>query len=187
MPKELWKWVPGYEGYYQVSNRGRVRSVTREVIDSLGHVRKYRGKVMRLWRHNNGYPVCELKKAGHGQLMRVHTLVLEAFVGQAPNGYEAHHKNGDRADNSVENLEWILSFQHKSMHKKNATEPEGMFQKGERHPKAKLTKSQVLEIYRIGQTESHGVIADRYGVERSTISQILSGRTWAHLYHEGNR
>ena len=176
MDREIWKWVVGYRGYYQVSNCGCVRSVDRKVGS-----RKYKGQSMRLWAHSNLYPVCELQREGQRRLVCVHSLVLGAFIGPRPDGCEAHHKNGDRTDNRIENLEWMPSFQHKSTHKKNATTPEGMYQKGELNPRAKLTKCQVLEIYAAGRTDTHASIAQRYGVDRSTISRILGGKDWTHL------
>ena len=186
MAKERWKQVLGFEGYYEVSNRGRVRSIAREIVDKNGRRRRYKGKMLKLWAHSRGYPVCQLQEHGNSRLVAVHILVLEAFVGPAPEGHEAHHNNRDRSDNRLVNLGWMDAFEHKSLHKKNATEPEGMFQPGEANPHAKLTEKQVLEIYELGKSRRHGKIAKLYGIERSTISGILSGRIWKYLYAQNH-
>jgi len=175
MSKEQWEWIADYEGYYQVSTHGRIRSVTRIVVDKNGCQKPYRGRIMKQFPHPHLYPMCNLQKSGQSTLVRVHTLVLETFIGPAPDGYEAHHKSGNRTDNRIENLEWVPIPEHKREHRI-----------GEKNPSSKLTKEQVLEIYARAGSETHGAIATSYGVERSTVTQILMGRTWSHLYQEMN-
>lgn len=99
---EKWIAVPKYEGLYEVSDRGRVRSLDR--IDSRGWRRK--GKVLSPRRHRNGHLRVDLWKNGKGREMSVHRLVLLAFIGPCPKGMEACHWNDIPDDNRLQNLRW---------------------------------------------------------------------------------
>lgn len=108
---EEWKDINGYEGYYQVSNQGRVRSLDR--VDSLG--RLHASAVKSLRRHTSGYWVTDLFKGegvrkngggGRGKTHLVHRLVAIHFIGDPEPGQEVCHLNGDPSDSRVENLVW---------------------------------------------------------------------------------
>lgn len=101
MEKEIWKDIKGYEGLYQVSNLGRVRSMDR--YDSLKHFRKGRILKQQLFR---GYLYVGLSKNGKVKYCRVHRLVAEAFIPN-PNNYPCiNHKSEIKTQNNVENLEF---------------------------------------------------------------------------------
>jgi hypothetical protein len=89
---EEWRPIPGYQGRYEVSDRGRVMSHQRQTP-----------RLLKSFVHRDGYPCVNL---GRGNQRYVHRLVLEAFVGSAPEGMEACHDNGDRADCRLANLRW---------------------------------------------------------------------------------
>lgn len=101
-PTELWKPVPGWEGLYEVSDLGRVRSLDR--IDSSG--RRRRGQLMKTPPSRSGYLVVNLRRDGHSTVRLVHVMVLEAFVGSRPIGMSACHGDADRANASLANLRW---------------------------------------------------------------------------------
>lgn len=105
---EEWRPVVGYEGLYEVSNLGRVRSLDRHVAMRWpGHRQMIRGRIKRL--HESaptGYLATGLARDGQKVTKRVHLLVLEAFVGPRPDGMEACHNNGDMHDNRASNLRW---------------------------------------------------------------------------------
>lgn len=101
---ETWKAVVGYEGYYEVSDRGRVRSVDRSVLTVRG-VRRYKGRLLAL-NENKGYPLIALSRGGNQTHFYVHRLVLEAFVGSCPEGMEACHNDGNPGNPQLENLRW---------------------------------------------------------------------------------
>jgi len=108
---ELWRPVLGYEGLYEVSNMGRVRSLDRTVWrDGAQYVRPHlvpiRGQLVRGNRQKNGYVGVCLWKDGVPQNHRVHRLVLESFTGPCPPGSESLHRNGVRHDNRLDNLRW---------------------------------------------------------------------------------
>lgn len=102
---EVWKDVVGYEGLYQVSNMGRVRSLDRVIIEKrTGFKRKLKGKLLKPAIRDNGYAVVNL---GRGHHRRVHHIVMDAFVGVRQEGYEVDHINRNRADNRLENLQYL--------------------------------------------------------------------------------
>ena len=104
---EEWRDVKDYEGLYQVSNFGRVRSLDREYVNSLG-VKKYlKSRVFKLeYKNSDGYINSTLRKDGTSRTVRVHRLVAEAFLPNPENKPQVNHKNSVRHDNSVGNLEW---------------------------------------------------------------------------------
>jgi hypothetical protein len=113
----------------------------------------------------------------------VHRLVASAFLGQSPEGkYDINHKNGDKADNSVANLEYCTSAENR----KHAFATGLQSLKGEKHTRAKLTDEMVFEIRRrLAAGESQQSIARSADVDPSNISHIARGRRWAHLMTVG--
>lgn len=99
---EVWASVPGFEGAYEVSSLGRVRSLDR--VTDRG--RKWKGKLMSPSTMPRGYQVVTLWRDGKQETALVHRLVLFAFVGDAPAGMEALHGDGDPANNRRSNLSW---------------------------------------------------------------------------------
>jgi hypothetical protein len=103
---ETWKDIPGYEGRYQVSDEGRVRSLDRPVrvvCHGVEAVRIAKGKLLQPGRNGSGHVTVAL---GKGNSRQVHQLVLEAFVGPCPAGCEVLHLNHQHADNRLENLRY---------------------------------------------------------------------------------
>lgn len=103
---EEWKDINGYEGYYQVSNHGRVRSLDREVPHARFGTMTRKGKEITQTKNEDGYLFLKLHRLGVATRRAVHQLVLETFVGPRPEGQETRHLNGDPADNRLENLCW---------------------------------------------------------------------------------
>lgn len=103
-----WRPVLGYEGYYEVSRCGGVRSVDRTVRYGSSALRTHRGRELRTFRSPpTNYLTVSLYRDGGQTNRRLHTLVLEAFVGPRPMpDMDACHNNGDKDDNRVENLRW---------------------------------------------------------------------------------
>lgn len=104
--KEIWKSVVGYEGSYEVSSYGNVRSVTRKVRTGKNYTRTVKGKILRQHVSRNGYKFLSLCKNGKYTGCFVHVLVAKAFLPN-PNNYPiVNHKSQEKTDNRVENLEW---------------------------------------------------------------------------------
>jgi hypothetical protein len=102
---EIWKDIKGYEGYYQVSNLGNVKSLDRKLWNGFVF-HEVKGKVMKVRTEKDGYLRCNLSKNGKMKDGRIHRLVAEAFIPNPKNKPTVNHNNTDVTDNSVTNLEW---------------------------------------------------------------------------------
>ena len=106
MTPEAWKPVVGWEGLYEVSSHGRLRSLDRVVAGRGGSKNIRRGKIMKPKRHRSGYESYGLSREGKPTFRSIHVLVLEAFVEPRPAGCLGCHNDGDPANNRLENLRW---------------------------------------------------------------------------------
>lgn len=120
--EEIWKDIPGWEGYYQVSSMGQVKSVERE-IPHLGSRRVLRERILSLTPDGGGYLKVRICKEGAGRVRKAHQLVAEAFLGHKPCGMEmiVHHKNLKRTDNRADNLEIVTNRENASQRKTQGT------------------------------------------------------------------
>lgn len=171
---EIWKDVPGFGWHYQASSLGRIRVKDRFVKKRTRHggimTQFYPGRELSLI-NNKGYRSVRIGFDGKKMNVFAHTMVLLAFHGPRPDGYEACHNNGDPADNSPSNLRWDTHINNNLDRKKH-----GNYQNGERHPQAKITDKQALEIYR--SDEPTKVLAERLGVTPTLVSKIRHCQTW---------
>lgn len=102
--EQRWMAIPGWEGWYEVSDQGSVRSVDRVLVGPSGRRRRFTGRVLRTFTSAWGYPELKLMRHGQRSNCTVHQLVLLAFVGPRPEGLVTRHLNGDPADNRLTNL-----------------------------------------------------------------------------------
>lgn len=120
---EQWRDVPGWEGFYEVSDLGRVRSVQRVVKRSNGWPQTVRSRVLLAPIGSHGYPRVNLSRPGGKPVqLLVHHLVLEAFIGPRPAGTETLHGNGVRDDCRLTNLRWGTSVENKADVKRHREE-----------------------------------------------------------------
>lgn len=105
--KEIWKPVVGYEGFYECSNMGRIRSLDRTIITKTGLCRKMKGKLITIITDNNGYGKVILSKNGVQKINLVHRIVAQAFILNPYSKPEIDHINTNRSDNKVSNLKWV--------------------------------------------------------------------------------
>ena len=109
--EEIWKPVKGFEGYYEVSNLGRVRSIDRVVVDTVRNCeRLLKGKVLIQKDNGNGYKNVMFCKEHKIYNKYVHRLIAEAFLPNPDNLPQVNHKDEDKSNNRVDNLEWCTSF-----------------------------------------------------------------------------
>lgn len=110
---EQWEDVKGYEGYYQVSDLGRVRSLERTIIDSLC-TRIFKGKVLKQTEHNGKQPYfyVTLSKSRKNKKLLVHRLVAETFIPNEDNKEQVNHIDGDPQNNTIINLEWVTNAEN---------------------------------------------------------------------------
>lgn len=108
----VWRDIQEYEGYYQVSNRGNVRSVERTILKSNGVCQSRRGKILVPKINDNGYMIVRLSKNGSRKQFGVHTLVAREFVSRYFDGAEINHMDFDRSNNRHTNLEWVSHIEN---------------------------------------------------------------------------
>lgn len=108
---EIWKDIENFEGYYQVSNTGRVRSLTRTIITNSGHSATYTGRDLKLKTDRYGYYVAFLCKRTEGvrKSITVHRLVAITFLEVVKGKNLVNHIDGNKKNNNVDNLEWVTS------------------------------------------------------------------------------
>ena len=161
----VWKKIPSYE--YEVSDFGDVRNIRS-------------GFVLKPSKTNSGYFRVSLCKDGIARQCLIHQLVLQAFIGPCPLGFECCHNDGDPSNNALDNLRWDTrksNVDDMRRHKTMAT--------GSKHPNAKLNDHLIAEIYQdIDTGESQTRIAKRLGIHPSTVSRIVNVKKWRHLERE---
>ena len=114
---EIWEPVIGFEGHYEVSNYGRVKALRRTIYRNDGRVRTMKEKILQLL-DSHGYKSVMLCKEGKGKMYRVHRLVATAFIPNPKGLPIINHKDENKANNSVENLEWC--DRHYNLYYRNA-------------------------------------------------------------------
>lgn len=172
MSSEIWKPVKGFEGRYEVSSLGRVRSL---LFDPAGRIMKTKPDA-------KGYVRIGLQWNTH---KLVHRLVAEAFIPN-PDGLPAvNHIDGNQQNNAASNLEWVShsdNMRHSWRNLATYANRVSRNPKGERSSSAKLTASKVRAIRAAyGRGTSQRVLAARYGVTKPAIQAITSRRTWKHI------
>ena len=107
--EEIWKDVKGYEGYYQISNLGRLKAMDRYIEHPKHGLMHKKETIKKQWKNEDGYLYVKLSKDGTNINRPVHILVAQAFLGYKDyaNGFEVNHKDLDRTNNCVTNLEWV--------------------------------------------------------------------------------
>jgi len=173
---EIWKPVVGYEGYYEVSSHGRVKSVNK----AKGSRSEVNGGILKGYiqkvRHGYYRRCVTLTRDGVVRYFKIHRLVLIAFKGPCPKGKIARHLNGDSLDNWSENLEW--GTQKENIHDsiKHGTHCPPPIHSGESHPRATITDEQVKEIrsHAFKRGDQHA-FAVKFGVSDQCIRRIRKG------------
>lgn len=174
---EDWLWVAGFEGLYEVSKFGGIRSVARTVTELSGRVRRWQLKLIKANVRRDGYLQVTLSKDGRIYTRRFHTLVAAAFCKNQYGSECVNHMDGDKENNRADNLEWT-TFSWNNSHALALGLRKTVC--GERHVQAKLSEKQVMEI-RSRRSEPRWKVGRDYGVTGNTITDILHGRSWTHL------
>jgi hypothetical protein len=167
--KEIWKDIAGFEGLYQVSNLGNVKRLISERVFEERPIGRTKDKY--------GYIKRVLSKEGKIYFFTEHRLVAMTFIDNPLNKKTVNHKNGIKTDNSVENLEWCTNKENM----KHAIETGLKDQKGIKHHKCKLTEEQVLEIRKIGFSETRMSLSKKYGISRTNVLGIIRRKFWKHI------
>ncbi|HDR4551277.1 NUMOD4 motif-containing HNH endonuclease [Bacillus cereus] len=135
MFEELWKPISGYEGIYEVSSLGRVRSLDRVVVDYRGIEKSVGGKILKPGVTNKGYYIVSLNSVDKRHTLTVHRLVANAFVPNLDNKPQVNHINGIKTDNRICNLEWLTNEENMKHAINNGLANKGGRKKGSQNKK----------------------------------------------------
>lgn len=173
---EVWKPIHSLNDKYEASNNGQIRNART-------------GRIMKQFTNLFGYKVLTVRpELNKQENARVHRLVAEAFLGKCPEGHVVNHKDGDKTNNNLENLEYVTSSENNQhalntglRHTVNMSEV--VVKRGEENYFAKIKESDVHNILKLREKTGFGCrkLAKITGISRGIINGILSGRTWKHV------
>lgn len=160
-----WRHIPGYDGY-QASDDGQIR----RIMD---------GETLNQYHHDSGYRSVSIYRTQKSRVPLVHRLVALAFLGEPPEGYQVNHKNGDKADNRLSNLEWVTPGENT----RHAMKHLGIDVRGANNGMSKLTAEEVLEIRRLHATGDYTQreLARQFGISFQHANALVLRRFWQHL------
>lgn len=166
--KEEWRDIKGYEGLYQVSNLGRVKSFKGR-----------KERLFTLYLRKDGYYEVGLRKDKTRKFKLVHRLVAEAFIPNSDDKPQVNHINGLKTDNHLNNLEWCTAKENTN----HAIDTGLINQVGENGSNAKINKEVALSIINLLETttKTQPEIAELCSTTTRVVSPIASGITWKHL------
>ena len=178
--QEIWRMVtiPEFSEIYEVSNYGRVRSKARAVRQKNGGVQIKKGQQMvrqRLRGVNGGYLQVPLSNNGYRKHMAVHRLVALAFLQNPEDKPEVNHKDRNRANPRLSNLEWVTRAENLKHARLLGWRVPTKF--GEQHHLSTISDNQRRDIIRRSAFETQGAIAASLNLNQSTISKIISKRS----------
>ncbi len=167
---EVWQNIAGFEGLYQISNFGRVKSLSRKGRPKEIFLKQTKDK--------HGYLMVCLCKNSIPYTKRIHSLVANHLVPNPNDSPVVNHLNGIKTDNKVENLEWVTAAQNQQHSFRMGLQKMG---KGSENPNAILTLEQVKEIRRlyVPTKYSQRRLAKEFNVSRSCIDDIVTNRNWS--------
>lgn len=165
--KEKWKWIKGFDGLYAASNIGRIISFHKNVNGKIISVKNKNGWYL-------SFPVID--SSGNRFTKRVHQVVAELFIGTCPNGFQVHHKDGNKQNNCVDNLEYVSPKEH---HKLTIKEHPDMLKPmvqynrnrytGKYGPRNRRKASHKTKKY-------HGFMIEQYSLDGEFISEFHTAK-----------
>lgn len=182
LPGELWKPVVGWEEFYAISNKGRLWARERRLRCKT--LRITPARLLKQFLDPKGYYTAILQDKAHSRKRhaRIHALVLEAFIGPRPSGYVCRHLDGNRTNNVPSNLAWGTCQENAQDAVKHGTMLGREGPRGERQGLSKLKAEDIPAIRaRYAAGERQPAIARDYEVSQTTISCVVTNRTWWHI------
>lgn len=173
---EIWKNISGFEGYYQVSNFTRVKSLDRDIVRNDRDTKvSISGHILPQRISKRGYWIVSLSKYRKVYTKCPHKLYMDTFIENPENKRTVNHIDGNKLNNIPSNFEW-------GTHKENNDHAKAMGlnpQIGESHFFAKLKESEVIEIF--NSPLYHSQIAEKYCINPSIVSRIKGRKIWTHI------
>lgn len=171
----MWKDIPTHIGYYQVSDSGQIKRIKSGKSTVVG-------KILQPGVDRLGYSFVILSMEGIKTQMYIHKLVMQAFVGDCPDGYEVRHMDGNPSNNNLNNLRYGTHSQNMLDKNKHSTG-----NRGEKHGNAKLTDNDVRNIkLLVAEGNTQRKIAELFSIHPSTVSRIINRRRWGWHGQKGN-
>jgi len=167
MENEIWKAIPDFEGYYEASSYGQIRSVKRIIKSGKLNV-CLKGRILKQRTMPSGYKMVGLFKLGVRYNDVVHRIIAKTFLDNSFAHREVNHKNGIKSDNNIQNLEWCNRSQN-IRHSYDVLGAESYI--------SKLTKPDVLAIFK-KYSEFINELSSFYNVDSSVIKRVIKGRTY---------
>lgn len=165
MTQEIFKPIPEYEGFYEISNLGRIKSIPRG--------RKGKEKILKPTK--SIYYMVDLSKQGVIKRYLVHRLVALTFLDNADKKPQVNHIDGNKLNNALSNLEWVTRSENQIHSIKYGLRSA----KGVKNSQCKLRENEVIDIFNLN--EPYKIIAKKYNISIVTVSDIKRGRSWTHL------
>lgn len=179
---EVWKDIPGFEGYYQASNMGRVKSLVRKGRKSE--------VILKGSSNNIGYMLVQLRNEEvNRKSLLVHRVIMMTFEPRDDaDEMEVNHKDLNILNNALFNLEWTTCTENKAHYHKSEKFKEAIKKtpQGSSHHLAVMTDEKVIELRRRwkeveGAYGQRAKLAEEFGIGYATVQQITDGITWKHL------
>lgn len=184
---EIYKQMKESE-YYLISNYGNIISKARRVKNTDVSYRETKEHLVLQKTKKNGYKeVCLTMSTMNRKMFYVHRLVVSNFIGEIPTKHTVNHKNGERNDNRLENLE-IMTYSENARHSFDVLKRKKTDVKGEKHPRASVTELQVSKIKKrleiLKQEKAIGfinILCKEFNIKKSTMGGIVSGKNWSYV------
>lgn len=189
--REIWKDIPGYVGFYQISSCGQVKSLAKKTRGINGGTYTSKERLLKPWKlsryklHKSHLQI-RLTKNGVHKGYFVHELVLLAFVGPRPEGMICRHfPDRNPWNNWYGNLQWGTYLDNSNDQKIHGTSVKDKCQRGEKQYMAKLTNEKVKEIRKLyaggGGQYTKRELAHKFDISWERIHSIVLGKAWTHV------
>lgn len=167
---EIWKAVPGFEGSYEVSNMGRVRSLDRHVLDTMGRARIIRGRVLKGSLIEGRYRMIQLYRDAAYEARYVHDMVADAFVGPKPPGARTRHLDDNPSNNLPVNLKYGTQRENMDDAIRN-----DCFSYGEQHHNCVYPEAMIAELKAAKGYLTSPKAERKFGISARYIREIWAG------------
>lgn len=179
MQKEIWRDAKCINDFYEVSNFGRIRSKDRIIVYSNNSTHFHKGRVLKQMNHPAGYKFVSIRVKGISKSFFIHRVVGLTFINNIHNKPQINHKDGNKANNNLYNLEWCNPSENGIHAYKTGLSKK---QIGENASQSKLKNKDVINIkYLYNKGISQGKIAKRYNINQTSVHNIVKGKTWGHI------
>lgn len=174
-----WKAVPGYEGLYIIDEYGKVLSLERKVRTKGDSFRVIPEHSLTWQPTHDGYVFVKLTKGKIKKCIKVHRLVALAFIPNPFNKSQVNHKDGNKRNNNVSNLEWATGKENMEHAVINNLNNCG---RGEKQGHSKATTAMVIKMREYAKEGwTHQAIADNFNFSRSAVTSIINRKRWTHI------